>query len=84
MTAFEPIERVLVATIRRNVREELRIELFHMADGAWRFSARVWFREDGEMKPSRNGFTLPIDAVSEFAGAVTAAVGEARDRGAIE
>lgn len=81
--SFEPVERIDIATITRNKREELRVELLRMQDGRWRFSARVWYREADVMKPARDGFTLSIDGLAEFADAVSVAMKEAHDRALI-
>ncbi len=46
-------------TIQKNATEELRIEISEYK-GRRNLSLRVWYQSfDGEMRPSRDGFTLP-------------------------
>lgn len=83
-TIVEAVERIPIAVIPKNAREEVRVELFRLESGSWRLAVRTWFRENDKIKPTRNGITLPVDAVSKLAGALTAAAGEVQSRGLIE
>jgi hypothetical protein len=63
-------EQRLIAAIRRNAREEIRVTL-----GEWNsapvFSIRAWFKaEDGTMRPSKNGLTLRAALLPELARAL--------------
>lgn len=80
-SAFDPVERVQIAALTKNKRHELRTELLRMPDDAWRLSVRIFFRDGDEMKASREGFTLAVESLAEFAGQITAASAEAQRRG---
>jgi hypothetical protein len=63
-------EQRLVAAIRRNAREEIRVTL-----GEWNgrpvFGIRAWFQaSDGTMRPSKDGLTLRADLLAELARAL--------------
>ena len=84
MKTLEPAERVTIASAPKNQREVLKIEAYRMPDGKWRYGARIWFRDGEEWKPSREGWSLPIETASEVALAFHAVVQAARDRELIE
>lgn len=85
MSAPDEYERVPIAKIQRSGREEIQVELVRLKDGRWRCGLRVWFvATDGELRPSRDGFTLPVECLSGLKNAIEGATREARDRGAME
>ena len=72
---------VVVATVRKNSREDIRVSLGHF-NGRAVFSARVWFDAgDGEIRPSKTGITFSVDRLPDFADAVCLALAEARRKG---
>jgi hypothetical protein len=76
-------EQRLIAAIRRNMREEIRVTL-----GEWNgrpvFGIRAWFQaSDGTMRPSKDGLTLRADLLPKLARALADAEREARNRGVL-
>jgi hypothetical protein len=66
----------LVATIRKNSREETRVSLGEF-QGHTVAHVRVWFKAaDGAMRPSKSGLAFRVDLLPEIARAI----GDARDQ----
>lgn len=73
-----------IAVLRKNRREEIRVDLKQMNSGIWLLSARIWFDAgSGEMRPSGGGFAIKVGQIHEFAEAVQAALSMAREQGLI-
>ena len=74
----------LVATIRKNSREEIRI-LLDEFNGAPTFNARVfWTDAHGEARARHKGLAFRIDLLPEFAAAVQAALLKAQEQGLLK
>ena len=63
-------EQTLIATIRRNAREEIRVTL-----GEWNgspvFGVRAWFKAaDDTMRPGKDGLTLRAPLLPDLARAL--------------
>ena len=60
----------VIATIRKNAREEIRIGL-QKWKGSTIASVRVWYRaEDGTMRPGKDGLNFRTDLVKAMAEAM--------------
>jgi hypothetical protein len=76
-------EQRLIATIRRNAREEIRVTL-GARNGAPVFGIRAWFRaDDGTMRPSKDGLTLRASLLPELARALADAERQAGSDGVL-
>jgi hypothetical protein len=76
-------EQTLIAAIRRNAREEVRVTLGEW-NGAPVFGIRAWFKaDDGTMRPSKDGLTLRAGLLPDLAQALAKAAGVARAAGLI-
>jgi hypothetical protein len=76
-------EQRLIAAIRRNAREEIRVTLGEW-NGAPVFGIRAWFRaDDGTMRPSKDGLTLRAELLPELARAIADAARQARGDGVL-
>jgi Transcriptional Coactivator p15 (PC4) len=74
-------EQRLIAAIRRNAREEIRVTLGEW-NGAPVFGVRAWFKaDDGTMRPSKDGFTLRAGLLPDLARALADAEPIAREAG---
>jgi hypothetical protein len=63
----------LVATIRKNRREDLRVSIDHYR-GHELVSLRVWFEaDDGTMRPGKQGIALRLDLLPDLQEALEAA-----------
>ncbi len=75
----------LIAAIPKNQREEIRVALSEFEkDGKTHdmVSARVYYDAgDGEMKPGRNGLSVPVRLLPELVAALRQAGAEARAAG---
>ena len=74
-------EQKLIAAIRRNAREEIRVTL-----GQWNgspvFGIRAWFKaSDDTMRPSKDGVTLRAALLPDLARALADAERQARSDG---
>ena len=66
-------EQRLIAAIRRNGREEIRVTLGEW-NGAPVFGVRAWFKaEDSTMRPSKDGLTLRAALLPDLARALAEA-----------
>jgi len=75
------METKTIATIRRNSREEVRVQLQEY-NGQPVFALRAWFKaDDGSMRPSRDGITLRVGLLPEVAKALADAEHQARNEG---
>jgi transcriptional coactivator p15 (PC4) len=64
-------------------RERLRVEVKQW-QGRWIFTAwRFWQNEAGEWKPGKNGVSIRIERMEQFAHAVAKAVETAKTRGIV-
>jgi hypothetical protein len=76
-------EQQLIAAIRRNAREEIRVTLGEW-NGAPVFGIRAWFKaDDGSMRPSKDGLTLRAGLLPELARALADAERAARAGGVL-
>jgi Transcriptional Coactivator p15 (PC4) len=74
-------EQKLIAAIRRNGREEIRVTLGEW-NGAPVFGIRAWFKaDDGTMRPSKDGLTLGAALLPDLARALADAERIARQAG---
>lgn len=74
----------LIATIKKNAREEIRVVLSTF-NGRRLFNARVWYEaESGEMRPGKSGIAFKADKLPDFADVVSLALEKARAEGACE
>ncbi|HZH10568.1 MAG TPA: PC4/YdbC family ssDNA-binding protein [Microvirga sp.] len=74
---------ILVATIRKNSREEIRVSLGEY-QGHTVAHARVWFKAaDGTMRPSRSGLAFRVDLLPEIARALSEANDHAESLGLV-
>ncbi len=65
-----------IASIRKNAREEIRVELTTY-NGRRLCNVRVWFEaDDGSYRPSKAGVTMRADLLKEFADAAQSALQE--------
>jgi hypothetical protein len=74
-------EQKLIAAVRRNAREEIRVTL-----GEWNgspvFGIRAWFKaSDDSMRPSKDGLTLRAGLLPDLARALAEAERQARADG---
>lgn len=73
-----------IAEIPKNSREVLRVSLGEY-QGHHLLNARIWFRaDDGTMRPSQKGVSVPLRILPDFAEATTAALREARRSGLLK
>jgi hypothetical protein len=72
-----------IAIIRKNSREELRVELSHW-QGHDLVQLRLWFNDQGRMRPGRSGFAMNVAALPELAAAINAALAEAVRRDLVQ
>lgn len=73
-----------IATIRKNTREEIRVDLTTYG-GHRLFNARVWYQaDDGTMQPGKSGVAFKAALLPVFAEAVFLALEKARDGGLCE
>ena len=76
-------EQRLIAAIRRNAREEIRVTLGQWT-GAHVFGIRAWFKSnDGTMRPSKDGLTLRAELLPELARALADTERQARGDGVL-
>jgi hypothetical protein len=76
-------EQRLVAAIRRNAHEEIRVTLGQW-NGAGVFGIRAWFKaDDGSMRPSKDGLTPRAVLLPELASALADAERQARRDGVL-
>lgn len=77
----------LIATIRKNTREEVRVALSEFTKDGNRFdmvSARVYFDDGaGQSKPGKNGLNVQVKILPELVAALRDAEAEARAAGLI-
>lgn len=74
----------LIATIRKNSREELRITLSSWRDNDL-INLRVWYDAGGgEMRPGKSGFALKVELLRDLAGAIGRALETARADGLVK
>lgn len=73
----------LIATIRKNSREEIRVSLGEY-QGHSVAHVRVWFKAaDGSMRPSRSGLAFRVDLLPEIARALSEANDQAESLGLV-
>lgn len=74
----------LVAKIRKNSREEIRVMLDHY-NGDPTFNVRIfWTDAQGETRQRRNVMALRISLLPQFAEAVQAALFQAHEKGILK
>ena len=74
----------LIASIRKNTSEELRVSLDEYA-GRDLLSLRVWYTaNDGTQRPGKAGVALRVDALPELREAIIKAEAEALQLGLIK
>ncbi|MCW5692926.1 MAG: transcriptional coactivator p15/PC4 family protein [Pseudolabrys sp.] len=74
---------VIIAEWDRNAREVMRVALDYY-NGRHTINARVWYHDDGGLKPGKAGVTLAIKHLPALADALAKAEQRARDLGLIE
>lgn len=55
----------MAQVIQKNAREELRLE-FSEFKGRRYLNLRIWYEDEGEMRPGRDGFTIPPEKINEL------------------
>ena len=74
----------VIASIRKNAREELRIGLSEF-NGHQLANLRIWFTaEDGTMRPGNKGLAFKVAMLPEVIEALQSAEAEARRLGLVE
>lgn len=75
---------LILATIRKNAREELRIGLSEF-NGHDLANLRVWFKtDDGEMRPGKAGLAFRLDMLPSVIRGLNDLEVEARRRGLVD
>lgn len=69
---------VLIATLPKNRREELRIALSEYK-GYRRISVRIWANDNKEARPTRQGFSVSVESGKKLLSAITAAIKAAEE-----
>lgn len=70
-----------IATIRKNVREDLRVTLEEFR-GHHLLNLRIWYdAEDGEQRPGKQGVAIRLDLLPHLRKALSEAEQEARKSG---
>ena len=71
---------ITIAQWDHNAREVVRVAL-DLYNGRHTINARVWYRDDDDLKPSKSGITLAVKHLPALADAIGDALDKARDLG---
>jgi Transcriptional Coactivator p15 (PC4) len=74
---------IIIAERDRNSREVVRVALNHW-NSRDTIDVRTWYRDDGEVKPSKSGITLAVKHLSALAAAMAKALARAIELGLVE
>lgn len=74
---------VLVRAWDRNAREVVRVALDKF-NGRPTINVRVWYRDGGDLKPSKSGITLSVKHIPALAESLNAALARAGELGLLD